>query len=495
MAFDIDNPRECKVWRARLENSLMDFTRFFLKHRLGYRMIVSPHHWAIVRALEAVYDGKIKRLIMNLPPGYTKTEFVIAFIAWGMAKNSKSKYIHTTYSDALALENSAQVREIVNNPYYQAMWPCELRKDTKAKGAWKNVSGGGMQARPAGGSITGFRAGQPEPGFSGAFVMDDMIKPDDAYSKVTVETINKRFNGVFRSRLMQERVTPMILIMQRIAQNDPTGFLLRGGTNEKWHHLNLPALYDKTAPYPKEYTHGIQIDPQLDSGPIWPYKHDKKELKALDLADPYVYKAQYQQTPAPPGGGIFKNDWWSYYTWKSVIPEFRIITADTAQKTSEQNDFSCFQLWGYLKGNIYLLDLIKGRWEAPELNRQFQQFWIKHYATGEAMTTNKLRYAAVEDKSSGTGLIQFMRKLPNMTIPVKAVQRNRDKVSRAMDTVPYIASGHVFVPSDAPFTLDFMNEMGKFSSDDTHDFDDQVDPMMDACDLLLAKNSKTAKTW
>jgi len=370
-----------------------------------------------------------------------------------------------------------------------------LRTDSKAKGAWKNTAGGGMQARPAGGSITGFRAGQPEAGFSGAFVMDDMIKPDDAYSEVTVDTINKRFNGVFRSRLMQERVTPMILIMQRIAQNDPTNFLLTGGTGEKWHHLCLPALYDKKEPYPEDYTHGISIDPKLENGPIWPFKHNEEELENLDTADPYVYQAQYKQAPATLGGGIFKDDWWQYYQHGTVIPEFRIITGDTAQKTKERNDYSCFQLWGYLKGDLYLMDLIKGRWEAPELNTNFKLFWSKHIGTGKAATTNRLRYAAIEDKSSGTGLIQFMRKLKGQKIPMKAVQRGTDKLTRAMDTVPYLATGRIHIPSDAPFTLDFKNEFSKFSSDDTHAFDDQIDPMMDACDLLLSENSKSAGVW
>lgn len=495
--LNLEDPRSCKVWRSALQADLLRFSRFFFKHRLGYKMKVAPHHAVIVETLTKVVTGEIKRLIINLPPGYTKTELaVIHFVAWGLSINPKAKFIHVTYADSLALENSTQVRDITMSEEYSSLWNLNLRLDTKAKGAWKTTNGGGMQARAAGGPITGFRAGQPEEQFSGAFIVDDPIKPDDAFSEPIVERINSRFNGVFRSRLMEERRTPMIVIMQRIAHNDPSGFLLRGGTNEKWHHLNLPAIIDNSKPYPEEYTHGIPVRHNLPDGALWEYKHTLSELKALDLADPYVFQAQYMQAPTVLGGGIFKSEWWQYYELGTIIPEFRIITADTAQKAGEHNDYSVLQLWGFLEGRIYLMDQLRGRWEAPELEKNFVQFWTKHYGTGIAMTNNRLRYAAVEDKSSGTGLIQYIKRLTNPVITIKAIPRSKDKLTRAMDTVPFVASGKVYIPSNAPFTLDFLNEFGKFSADMTHENDDQVDTTMDACDLLLAtKAKKKGGTW
>lgn len=507
--LDIENPRSRKLWRSALQADLLRFSRFFFKQRLGYKMKVAPHHLVICETLTKVLTGEIKRLIINLPPGYTKTELaVIHFIAWGLSINPKAKFIHVTYADSLALENSTQVRDIITSEEYEALWNVKLRLDSKAKGAWRtatgskeriaggNSGGGGMQARAAGGPITGFRAGQPEEQFSGAFIVDDPIKPDDAFSEPIVERINGRFNGVFRSRLMVERSTPMIVIMQRIAHNDPSGFLLRGGTNEKWHHLNLPAIIDNKKEYPKEYTHGIPIKHNLPDGALWDYKHTLEELKALSIADPYVFDAQYMQAPNVLGSGIFKAEWWKRYQLGTIIPEYRIITADTAQKTGQHNDFSVLQLWGYLDGNIYLMDQLRGRWEAPDLERNLVQFWTKHYGTGPAMTTNRLRYVAIEDKSSGTGLIQYIKKLTEPAIPVKEIPRSKDKLTRAMDTVPYIASGKVFIPESSPFSLDFEAEFASFSADMTHDFDDQVDPLMDACDLLLAKTKKKkGGTW
>jgi predicted phage terminase large subunit-like protein len=498
--LELDNPRSVKIWKARLEADFLAFTRFFFKKRLGYKMKVAPHHKVICETLVRVYTGEIKRLIINIAPGYTKTELaVISFIAWTHAKNPKSKFIHVTYSNDLALENSTMIREVETCDEYHGIWFTRLRLDSKAKGTWKNTNGGGMQARAAGGPITGFRAGQPESGFSGAFIIDDPLKPDDAHSEKATKTVNKRFNGVFRSRLMVERETPMIVIMQRLAVNDPSGFLLKGGTNEKWYHLCLPALVDNSVEYPAEYTHGIEIKHGLPNGPLWPYKHTEKELESLRLADPYVYDAQYKQAPQVIGGGIFKKGWWKSYIFGSIRFEWMAIFADTAQKTKEDNDYSVFQCWGFFNGDIYLVDQIRDRWEAPDLIKAARQFWDRHYGTGEARTTGKLRYMAVEDKSSGTGLIQTLTAGDDndgtTKIPVRAIQRNIDKKTRAMDTVPLIASGRVFIPDDKGFVLDFLAEVGAFSGDMTHDYDDQVDPMMDAVQEMLGTARKKAGAW
>ena len=497
MAFDLKDPRDCRIWRTTLQSSLLRFTRFFFKTRLGYKMIVAPHHVLLAQTLERVASGEIKRLIINVAPGYTKTELAVDhFIAWSLGKNPKARFIHVTYSDMLALENSTAVRDIVTTEEYKAMWGLNLRTDTAAKGAWKTRQGGGMQARAAGGPITGFRAGQPEEGFSGAFIMDDMLKPDDAYSEPTVTKINRRFNGVFRSRLMKESETPMILIMQRISQKDPSAFLLKGGTKEKWHHLCLPALVDHSKDYPKEYTHGIPIDiSDLKEGPLWEYKHDLEELENLKEADPYTYAAQYDQRPSSLGGGIFKEKWWKYYKLGSIIPEYRFVTADTAQKVKQRNDYSVFQCWGFLNGNLYLIDQIRGKWEAPDLRSKAIAFWHKHLGTGDAATTNRLREMCVEDKVSGTGLIQEIRRETDPPIPIIAIQRNIDKLTRAMDGIPFIASGRVYIPEDAPFTTDYVDEFNSFSADDTHEFDDQIDPTLDAIDRTLRAPKKQGGTW
>ncbi len=491
--LNTDTKRSKKILRLALEQDLLAFCRYFFVEVLGYRMKIAEHHKLLAKTLMRVYDGEIKRLVINLPPGYTKTELaVIHFIAWAMAKNPRCRFIHLTYSNLLALENSSKVKDIIESDEYKTLWPMTLRKDAKAKGAWKNTKGGGMQARAAGGPVTGFRAGQPEEGFSGALIIDDPLKPDDATSILRVDTINNRFNGVFRSRLMKESETPIIVIMQRISDNDPSAFLLDGGMNQKFHHLNLPALIDSKAKT-KKYKSRIKIKHELADGPLWEYKHSEEELAGLEVADPYTYAAQYAQNPVPLGGGMFKDKWFQYYRRGSLVFEWIFITADTAQKTKQKNDKSCFQCWGVLKGCIYLIDMVVGKWEAPELRTHFKLFWHKHY--NPSSTTGKLRFAAIEDKSSGTGLIQDMAREHSPPIPIKAVQRGTDKVSRAMDVVPYVASGKVFLPEDAPFTLDFLAEVLQFTAALTHRHDDITDAMMDGIDIGLRPPKKKGGVW
>jgi len=134
-----------------------------------------------------------------------------------------------------------------------------------------------------------------EEGFTGAFVIDDPVKPDDAYSEVMREGVNNRYNETIASRVAIESV-PIIVIMQLIHYNDLSGYLLRGGSGEHWHHLNLPVIVDNNKPYPVDYTHGIQIDHGLQDGWLWPFKHNEKHEKAL-RSHRRKFAAQYMQDP------------------------------------------------------------------------------------------------------------------------------------------------------------------------------------------------------
>jgi predicted phage terminase large subunit-like protein len=491
--------QEHRMMKHLLTTDHLAFTRFFLKKRDGNKFIMSDHHCVMAETLSKVYRGEITRLIMNVPPGYTKTEMaVINFIAHGLAINPRAKFIHISYADQLAMLNSSNVKEICTSPDYNRYFPMTLKDDAQSKKAWYNHKGGGMMAVAAGGTITGFRAGRMMPGFSGAMIIDDPIKPDDAYSDTIRQRVNNRFNNTFKSRLAHEGIA-IIVIMQRIHEDDPTGFLLGGGTGEKWHHLLLPAEVSsggKKDVYPKEYTHGIEIKHNLKPGPLWEYKHTLEQLASMRKSDPYTTSAQYDQRPSPVGGGLFKDNWWKYYK-SDVEPnvDYRFITADTAQKTKEVHDWSVFQCWGFLDNNLYLLDLIRGKWESPQLRPVFKSFIIKHCGSGKGQVRGKLRYAAVEDKSSGTDLIQSLSQDPEITIPIQAIQRSTDKVRRANDFAPYIASGRIFLPTDAEWLSDYQLEFRKFTPMMTHKWDDQIDPTLDAIQLELSKGSSTSGTW
>lgn len=253
---------ELRMLKYMLEKDGMQFMRYFFKIREGNKMLLNWHHYVIEYVLQAVYDCKIDRLIVNIAPGYTKTEQVVLnFIARGLALNTRSKYIHASYSGDLAQENSSKIKETVESEEFQELWHMPTRVDKKGKKRWFTEAGGGMMAAPAGGQITGFRAGRMEDGFTGAFVIDDPVKPDDGFSEAKRSAINNRFNNTMRSRLAVESV-PMIVIMQRIHEDDLSGYLLKGGSGDKWHHLNIPAYLNEdilTKPYDKDYTNGIPI--------------------------------------------------------------------------------------------------------------------------------------------------------------------------------------------------------------------------------------------
>jgi predicted phage terminase large subunit-like protein len=478
-----------EVLKYVFEQSHLNFTRYFFRQREGIRLICNPHHNLICEALSEVINGNIKRLIINVPPGYTKTELaVIFFIARGLAINPKSKFMHLSYSDDLALLNSQMTRDIVESEEFQEYWPMEIRTDVSAKKRWFTKNGGGVYATSSGGPVTGFRAGRMESGFTGAFIIDDPIKPEDAFSEAARTRINRRFNSTFKSRLAKESETPIILIMQRVHEDDPSGFLLKGGTGEMWHHLLLPTPVPPGPVkdwYPAEYTHGIPIEYTLPEGPLWEYKHNAEELERMYTVDPYTASSQYGNVPAPLGGGLFKEKWWRYYDVLPLDIAAIRIYGDTASKTAERNDYSVFQCWGWSPSQgIFLIDQVRGKWEAPELRRTAIEFWNKHRVQiGRNPNFVPVQVMKVEDKSSGIGLIQDIRRETN--IPIEGIARNKDKVERSFSTIPHIAAGHVHLPMHAPWLSDYKSEFSKFTPLMTHAHDDQIDPTMDAIEDLL----------
>lgn len=218
------------------------------------------------------------------------------------------------------------------------------------------------------------------------------------------------------------------------------------------------------------------------NNPLWLAKHTIEDLNKLKHGDPYTYSSQLQQEPSPVGGGMFKDSYWKYY---EVLPpdiDLMRIYGDTAQKTKEQNDYSVFELWARSRTQgIFLVDLVRGKFEAPQLESTLVDFWNKHKPT--QFKPRGAQMVKIEDKSSGSSLIQSIKQ--DYNIPVEAIQRNTDKVLRAMGVVKYFASGYIHVPLDAEWLHDFKEEFRKFTPMMTHAHDDQIDPAMDAVEDLL----------
>ena len=508
---------ELRMFKTGCLESLLFCARIFFKRRDSVRFIVSAHHVIMCHILDQVYSGKIKRLIINIPPGYTKTELaVIFFILKGLLINARAKFFHTSYSGDLALVNSGIIKDLIVDPLFQAMQPMDLRVDTKAKARWYTKQGGGMMAAAQGGQVTGFRAGRMEKDeFTGAMIIDDPIKPEDAFSKQVRERVNRTFNTTISTRLATQDV-PIIVIMQRTHDDDLSGFLLKGGSKETWHHLEIPAYVSKVpAPYPKEWTHGKRVPYDLPAGPLWHHKHSYDELKIVKSANSYVWNCQFKQRPTSIGGTVFHRDWFTYYT--SYDPLMCEVTlsdgskvkikyinsySDTALKPEDRNDWTVFQTWGLgSDGRIYLLGRIRGKWDSVDLEKKYVRY-LKRLKFVPQVNNMGPREIGVEDKASGIGLIQSINRkigtnhhtddrgnkidltgLPKITpIPRGAGQ---NKVPRALSSAPHVERGEVVLPEFAPWVEEFLDEVCTFSVDMTHSHDDQCDPMFDACHRML----------
>lgn len=485
--------QEHRVLKHRLETDHQWFTRWSLKARKDIKLVQAKYQQVLSDTADKVLNGEITRLLINIPPGYAKTDyFVVNLITRGLIKEPRSRYIHTTYSKELALTNSSKVKGLIEKPDYQQMWPMIIRADESAKGLWRNESGGGMRAGSSGSAITGFRAGvMGLDGYSGALIGDDLLKPKDAHSDTVREGINKNLQETLFNRLAHQGI-PIIIIGQRLHESDAFGHLLTGGTSHIWDHLMIPGVvpgegvpgWEDEFIYPKEWTHGRLIEHGLPPGPIFPYKHTLEQHTADRKANPYVYSAQFDQNPTPPGGALFHGNWWRYY---DALPDLKYlyITADTAQEVGKLNDYTVFQLWGYGPDDrIYLVDQLRGKWEAPGIEANLSSFYAK---ARKRFPATPFRKVFVEKKSSGSSLIQKAQ--ADKRFAVTGIERGSDqnKVTRAVDICVYLSEGKVVLPKSAFWLADYLKEFEKFTPAMTHKHDDQIDPTIDAIDLQFGK--------
>jgi predicted phage terminase large subunit-like protein len=418
---------------------------------------------AICMHLEAVTDGRIKRLLMNVPPGCMKsllTGVIWPAWEWGPRGMPEMRFVGTAHEETLAIRDSRRCRDLVKSEWFQKRWPLPLASDLDGKREFGNIKKGIRQAR-AFTSMTGVRGDR--------IILDDPISADNANSDTKLEAARLAFTETLPTRVNSDD-SAIVVIMQRLNEKDVSGVIL--SMKLPYVHLCIPMRYD-----PKEHcTTAIGwSDPRSKEGELmFPERFPEDSVKALETTlGSYGTSGQLQQKPSPRGGGIIKNAWYRYWT---VLPqlEWCEVFVDTAQKTGEENDYSVFELWGRSTvGEAVLIDLKRGKWEAPELLIQARSFWLKHKES-----KNRPRAMRVEDKVSGTGLIQTLRR---EGVPVLPVQRDKDKISRGNDAAPFIESGNVLLHADAPWLSDFLDESEKFPAG-SHD--DQLDPMFDAIDRV-----------
>ena len=401
------------------------------------------HQKAICDALEKVAIGKTKRLIINIPPRYSKTEIsVINFMAWSMGLFPDSEFIHASYSKRLATNNAYKTRALMMSDAYQAVFPnMKLKDDSKAKDEFRTEQGGIVYATGADGTITGYGAGKVRDGFAGAIVIDDPNKAGEAMSDVRRQNVIDWYQSTMESRCNNAN-TPIIVIMQRLHEEDLSGWLLDGGSGEKWEHLCIPAI-------------------SKDGEALWSAKHSIEKLHKMEATDPYGFAGQYMQTPTPKGGGMVKKEWFRRYD--SYPHDCRMIQSwDTAQKSAQLNDPSVCTTWGITDTGYYLIDVQVIRAQYPELKRAA-------ILLAEKYNPDTI---LIEDKSSGTSLIQDLRN--DTLLPILSIIPCVDKVTRLSTCTSLIESGNVYLPNKAAWLYDFEGEVVVFPKG-RHD--DQVDSM------------------
>ena len=466
------------------------------------------HHHYFDWAARQILDGKAQNMIVNIPPGGTKTEFwSIHLPAYCMTKFDRVRILNTSYSKDLVDENSERTRSLIQSAEFQQFYPFEFGK--KRVDDWTLEVNGKRKhqlfSRSSGGQITGVRGGYMGKGFTGYVMADDWSKPDSMFSEVKRNRSNTLLANTLRSRRASTK-TPFIMVQQRLHTEDATGFVLTGGMGLKVDlHIKIPALinqdYIDTLPDEirerciKSVCDSEQVDGYWS---YWPEKEGIHDLIALRDAHPYTFTSQYQQEPETLDGGIFLSDNFLYYgdldegadVERPQYFEYRFITVDTAQKTKSHNDWTVFAEWGVFEGRIYRLSYFRKRVEARDLRREFMSFLLAAHKKNNSENGN-LRKAIVEDKSSGTGLIQEVK--AKSPVPIVALQRNTDKFTRAMDVADHHAAGKVVLPLDDPYNYEFVSEIASFTADDTHRFDDQVDVMIDALHEVCVKPAVRGK--
>jgi predicted phage terminase large subunit-like protein len=461
--------------RELAKRSLIDFCK------MSWHVLEpsTPLKWgwamdAICEHLEAITNGTLDRhLCMNVPAGSMKSLLVNVFWPcweWGPKDQTHLRHITTAHEEGLAIRDTRKARLLIKSEWFQRRWVIELDSSSDGKREFGNNDQGFMLARSFT-SMTGRRGDRVK--------LDDPISAFHANSKAHIEAARVAFLETLPTRVNNEN-SRIVVVMQRLNANDITGVILERELD--YEHLVIPMRYELGA---KRSISSIGFkDPRSREGELmFPQRFAEKQVAELEKTlGTYGVAGQLQQRPTTRGGQLFKDSWWGYYNTTPAL-EYRAIYADTASKTATRNDYSVLQCWGKtLDGRAVLIDQMRGKWESPELRKMAKTFWTKQ-KHDPAQNIGQLRTFNVEDASSGTGLIQELKRAPDL-IPMKAITRIKDKVTRAHDASPSVEAGLVLLPENAVFLSDFVTEVQSFPNG-AHD--DQVDPMLDAINDMLAK--------
>lgn len=466
---------------SRLRGSLLEFSRFFYEHLTGRQFIVSKpvcresHHITVCRTLTQVKRLELLREIINLPPGSGKSLMVSMFIAWCWTDYPDSNFLYISYSHELATKHTSFVRSIVSSRPYGYLFDVYIDPESRAKDNFKTTKGGTIKAFGSSGAVTGQDAGLPGlDRFSGAVIIDDAHKPDEAHSDTIRQGVIDNYDETIRQRPRGVMV-PIIYIGQRVHEADLTEYLLSGKDVDEWHTTILKGLDDA-------------------GNALYPEMMPREKLLALQDKSPYVFASQYQQDPMPAGGGIFRPEWFEIL---DEDPEMIVtfITADTAETNKSWNDATVFHFWGVYEivnmgkktGDLGLhsIDCAEMRIEPKDLEREFVDFYAN-----TTLYVKAPRLAAIEKKSTGITLVSVMQKYRGLQIrEIERTIASGSKTQRFLEIQPIVASRLISFTRNAKHAEMVINHMSKITANNSHRHDDIADTVADAIRIALIEKT------
>ena len=450
-----------QVRAERYRRSLKEFTKAAWPTIEPASDYVSGWHLdAISDHLQAVVEGDIKRLIINVPPRHSKSiSTAVLLPAWTWTHQPHKKFLYASYAASLSIRDSTKCRRLIDSPWYQAHFgdKFHLTGDMNQKSRFENSENGIRLSTSVSGSLTG------EGGH--IIVLDDVHNVVEADSAKVREGVLDWWDQAMQTRLDDPKTGAFVIIMQRVHEQDLTGHVLANELGDEWDHLMLPARYEIGHPTPMRSTLGF-TDPRTKEGELlWPARFGEKELSTLERSlGSYAAAGQLQQRPSPKGGGILKASWW--VPWESEeLPEIEHVLQswDTAFEGKESSSFSARTTWGVFrhKGAMCAI-VLEAYWDKPsypELRKIAQ----------EAYDEWEPDVVLIEKKASGQSLLQDLRMAG---VPVLAYSPDRDKVARAHASSALLEDGRIYYPSDKKWAKELIEIISAFPA---HPNDDVVD--------------------
>jgi predicted phage terminase large subunit-like protein len=434
------------------------------------------HNWhidVIAEALEQCRMGKLRRLIINVPPRSLKSHMTsVSFVAWLLGHNPAAQVICASYAQDLADKLAADCRSVVTSQWYQSLFPAtRLAVRRPSVNDFMTTERGFRLATSVGGVLTGRGAE--------FIILDDALKPEEALSETQRKAVNEWYDHTVISRLNSKRDGCIILIMQRLHEDDLVGHVLQQGD---WRVLKFPAIAQENETHAIQTPYGRKVFYRKEGEALHPEREPLEMLAQIrEIQGEYNFAGQYQQSPAPLGGGLVKAEWFKTYTAADVPAKFEMIfqSWDTANKPTELSDYSVCTTWGVKEKHIYLLHVFRKRLGYPELKR-----FVREQAAAFSPAT-----ILIEDRASGTQLIQEL-----VSEGVHAIQKyepTTDKITRMNTVTSTIENGFAHLPDKAAWLDEYLHELISFPNGK---YDDQADSTSQALDWFKQKNMRP-KYW